>query len=299
MTRTRSESSGIFTLSAPAKVNLTLEVIGRRPDGYHAIRSVFVRLPRLADTVRVRVDDGPTAVRIRASGLAIPLDHTNIGHRAAVAFLDRIRRRARVAIELRKRIPVAAGLGGGSSDAAAVLLALNLHFGQPLSSVQLATIGSSIGKDIPFFLSGAGASRVSGAGERLRRIAAMPRLHAVVVNPGIAVSTHDAYAALDRQLWFMASKHRIDRTARMIRAIATGDPGRVAAALYNDFEPVIEQLHPVVRQLRHELLALGACGATMSGSGPTSVGLFPTAALAARAQALLQAHDPAHFIARV
>jgi 4-diphosphocytidyl-2-C-methyl-D-erythritol kinase len=287
-----------LTLRAPAKVNLTLEVIGRLPNGYHAIRSVMVRLPHLADIVRVDVRAGPADIRVRSTSAAIPVDDTNICHRAARHYLEHAGETARIVIDIAKSIPVAAGLGGGSSDAAAVLLALNRHFRQRIAPRALVEIGAALGKDVPFFIAGAAASHASGMGERLRAIGSLPRCHFLIVNPRIAISTKEAYDALGRGLWFIDDARRIDRSQRMVRALGARDLHAIAAALYNDFEIGADGAHPVLNDIRQSLLAFGARGALMSGSGSTVFGLFASLQTLRVAQAALQAHYPAFFVER-
>ena len=285
-------------LRAPAKINLTLEVVARLPNGYHAIRSIMLKLDGLADTVRVRVDERGGGIAVHGDPARIPLDATNLCHRAAAAYLARTNKAARIEIAIEKAIPVAAGLGGGSSDAAAVLRALNQRFDNALPRAALVALGADIGKDVPFFLDDAPLARVSGMGERVDGIAAMPRLHCLLVNPGIAVATAEAYAALRRELWFMDLPGRHDRTAAMAAAIAAGDVDAIAAALYNDFEIIAERAHPVLKTVKQALLALGARGALMSGSGPTLFGLFASAQALAEAQGALATHYPGFVIAR-
>ena len=287
-----------LTLRAPAKVNLTLEVVRRRPDGYHDIRSVVLLLPHLADTVRVEVAPGRTDVRIRASSAAIPVDETNICHRAASRYLAHAGAAAQVTIDIAKNIPVAAGLGGGSSDAAAVLVALNHYFGQRIAPRSLAGIGADLGKDVPLFLAGAKASLVQGMGERVRAIGTLPRLHVLIVNPRIAISTKEAYGAARDALWFMDAKTRVDRSRRMLRALETNDTHAVSAALYNDFEVAADRAHPVLKEIRQALLAFGAIGALMSGSGSTVFALFASARALRVAQTALRHRYPAYFIER-
>lgn len=296
--RASRRAQSALGLRAPAKVNLTLEVIERLPNGYHAIRSVMVRLPNLADLVRVDVRAGPTDIRIRSSSATIPVDDTNICHRAARQYLERSGETARVVIDITKKIPVAAGLGGGSSDAAAVLLALNRHFGQGIAKRALVEIGAALGKDVPFFLEGTAASHASGMGERLRAISPLPPCQFLIVNPRIAISTKDAYAALDGGLWFIDDARRSDRSQRMVRAIVAGDLHAVAAALYNDFEASADRAHPVLKDIRQSLLAFGARGALMSGSGSTVFGVFASLQPLRVAQAALQAHYPAFYVER-
>jgi len=287
-----------LTLRAPAKVNLTLEVIGRLPNGYHAIRSVMVRLRNLVDVVRVEVRPGPAGIGIRSSSRTIPVDATNICHRAACSYLEHAGETAGIVIDIEKAIPVAAGLGGGSSDAAAVLLALNRHFGQRIGPRALVEIGAALGKDVPFFISGAAASHASGMGERLRAIGAVPRCHFLIVNPRIAIPTKAAYDALNGSLWFIDDARRVDRSLRMVRAMDGRDLHAVAAALYNDFAVGADGAYPVLKDIRQSLLAFGASGALMSGSGSTVFGLFASLQMLRVAQAALQAHYPGFFVER-
>ena len=286
------------TLRAPAKVNLTLEVVRRRPDGYHDIRSVVLLLPHLADTVKVHVADGPTDVTISTQSAEIPVDDANICHRATLRYLAHVKETARVTIDIAKRTPVAAGLGGGSSDAAAVLLALNRHFGQPVAHRTLASIGADVGKDVPVFLGGAHINHVSGTGERVRAIGASPALHLLIVNPRIAIATKDAYAALRNELWFMDAPARTDRSRQMLAALDSNDLSAVAAALYNDFEVVADRVHPLLKEIRQSLRAFGALGALMSGSGSTLFGLFATLRTLNAARNVLRVRYPNFFIER-
>jgi len=167
-----------------------------------------------------------------------------------------------------------------------------------LPHAELVALGADVGKDLPFFLGDAPLARVSGMGESVDGLAATPRLHCLLVNPGVAVATAEAYAALRRDLWFMDLPGRHDRTAAMAQALSTGDIGAISAALYNDFEIVAERAHPVLKDLKQALLAFGARGALMSGSGPTLFGLFDADRPLANAEAALRAHYPAFVIAR-
>lgn len=283
---------------APAKVNLTLEVVARRPDGYHEIRSVMLRLGRLADRLRIRIDEAGDGIRIETGLPSIPSDASNLCWVAAKRYLERIGGNAGVDIQLDKAIPVAAGLGGGSSDAATVLLAMNRHFGDAVPMRDLAEIAAKIGKDVPFFLAGAAACLARGAGDIVRPLQSRLRGRVLVVDPGVHVATGEAYAALAAHLRFMNDDTRSNRSAAMVRAIASGDVDAVAAALYNDFEVLVERWHPLVREIRQALLAFGARGAAMSGSGPTTFGLFASANALARAEAGITRHFPSLVVKR-
>jgi 4-diphosphocytidyl-2-C-methyl-D-erythritol kinase len=266
--------SAPIRLKAPAKINITLEVVKKLRTGYHAIRSVFVRLDDLFDTIDVKVTDDRTSIALSCTSGQVPTDESNTCHRAAAAYLAAIGQRACVRIHINKNIPIAAGLGGGSSDAAAVLLALNTHFKRRLSPRKLEVLGASVGKDVPFFIGGGKACYVSGMGEDLRPIADFPRSYFLIVNPGLLVSTAEAYQAIGQAVWFMAHRDRANISAAMVRAIRSKDRARMAAGLFNDFEASIETAHPVVKEIKQALLAFGARGALMTGSGPTVFGLF-------------------------
>jgi 4-diphosphocytidyl-2-C-methyl-D-erythritol kinase len=197
---------------------------------------------------------------------------------------------AAVELHIRKIIPVSAGLGGGSSDAASVLLGLNQFFGGCMAKKKLTQLGESIGKDVPFFLSGEHCAHVSGAGEVITPLPTMPPLHYLIINPGVAVSTGEAFDELDQRLWYMTSPARHDRSRAMVKAVGSRDVQRIAASLHNDFEATIERRHPIVGELKQALVAFGAVGALMSGSGPTVFGLFDSRQRLAKAEEALHAH---------
>jgi len=283
---------------APAKINLTLEVLKRRPDGYHTIRSVIIKLPGLHDVVRVEIDRGPTTIEVSSDTSEIPCDERNICHRIAERYLQATAFEARLSIHIEKKIPVAAGLGGGSSDAAAVLIALNRHFDGTLSQQRLSEIAVDVGRDIPFFLSGANAALASGTGENIARVDCRTPLHVLVVNPCIAIATGAAYEALSAGLWFMAREDRADRSRAMVDALREGALPSMCASLYNDFEAVVEPAHPVVKEIKQALRAFGAEGASMTGSGSTVFGLFTSPARLRAAEHAMREHYPSFAIAR-
>lgn len=285
-------------LVAPAKINLTLEVVARLPSGYHAIRSVMIALPRLHDEIAIDVEPGATRIAIECNAPDVPADERNLCHRIAVRFLQQARLDAGVAIRVDKRIPRAAGLGGGSSDAATVLLALDRHFGHPLSPPALAELALDVGRDIPFFLAGAAAALVTGTGEEVRPFDAAMRVHALLVNPRVEIPTGDAYRMLSAALWYMAHDERMDRSSSVIEALRAGRLDGVCAALHNDFELVAEREHAIIGELKQALRAFGARGVSMSGSGSTVFGLFANADDLERAQRALSAHYPHFLIAR-
>lgn len=289
--------SHAFRVTAPAKLNLTLEVVRRLPNGYHAIRSVFLKLPRLADSISLELAPGGRDITISSDSEDVPSDGTNLCHRAAVAYLHAIGERAGAHVHIDKRIPVAAGLGGGSSDAAAVLIALDRCYAGRLARDDLVRVGAEIGKDVPFFLHEAEVALVSGMGEVVQPIGRMPALRYLIANPRVAVATGPAYGELSRALWFMENDARTDRSQHMKRAIADADTTAIAAALYNDFEIVVQARHPVVKELEQAMCAFGAAGARMSGSGPTVYGIFTSDDALQAAKLAIAQQYPAFTIA--
>jgi len=249
-------------ISAAAKVNLALEVLRRRADGYHEIATVMQAVD-LSD--RLTLEDAPT-IEVRTSAPGVPTDERNLAYRAAAALQAAAKVERGVRITLDKRIPVAAGLGGGSTDAAAVLAGLNRlwHLQWPLERLEELAIG--LGMDVPFFLRG-GAALGTGRGERLTAIpSAVPAL--VLVNPRFPVSTAETYGRVTPAMYTDGG-----RTRTMAGALARRGPGRVAASLYNGLELAARPGYPQIGQMEAALTAAGALGAMMSGSGPTVFGV--------------------------
>jgi 4-diphosphocytidyl-2-C-methyl-D-erythritol kinase len=245
-------------LTAAAKVNLALEVLDRRTDGYHEIATVMQTVD-LAD--RLTLDESD-ALEFRCVASDVPTDETNLALRAALALREAAAQPRGVRITLDKRIPVAAGLGGGSSDAAAVLLGLNRLWGLRWSMARLTDVAVTLGMDVPFFLRG-GAALGTGRGERLRPVAGAP-LALVLANPGVGASAAEAYGRVTRAMYSDGTRCRA-----VIAALRSRRPARVAASLYNGLERAVTPAHPEIVRMRAALLAAGALGAVMSGSGPT------------------------------
>ncbi|MBA3507887.1 MAG: 4-(cytidine 5'-diphospho)-2-C-methyl-D-erythritol kinase [Betaproteobacteria bacterium] len=286
----------VITLKAPAKINLTLEVVGRLPNGYHTIRSVFVRLDKLSDTIELRITRSETGITLSTTSKDIPTDKTNICHRAAAAYFAATGETAGVAIHIEKNIPVAAGMGGGSSDAASVFVGLNNYF-KAMSPRKLEALGGDIGKDVPFFIRGAAVCRVSGMGEGITPLRSFPRMHFLIVHPGIAISTADAYRALGQRVWFMSNAARADISSAMARAVRARDVGKIAATLFNDFEACMEHAHPVIKEIKQALLAFGARGALMTGSGSAVFGIYASRKALLNAERILKTHYADYVIA--
>ena len=249
-------------ISAAAKVNLALEVLRRRADGYHEIATVMQAVD-LSD--RLTLEDAPT-IEVRTSAPGVPTDERNLAYRAAAALQAAAKVERGVRITLDKRIPVAAGLGGGSTDAAAVLAGLNRlwHLQWPLERLEDLAIG--LGMDVPFFLRG-GAALGTGRGERLTAIPSAV-LALVLVNPRFPVSTAETYGHVTPAMYTDGGRART-----MAGALARRGAGRVAASLYNGLELAARQGYPQIGQMEAALTAAGALGAMMSGSGPTVFGV--------------------------
>jgi len=252
-----------ITLKTPAKINLCLSVLGRRPDGYHDVE-MLMQMVGLYDEVTVAVRDG-IGVQISCDSDAVPPGEDNIAWKAGHALLKRAGRGAGLSITIRKSIPVAAGLGGGSSDAAAVLVAANAVLGMGLDREELADIGARLGMDVPFFFYGPTAL-AQGRGERLTELPPLPKLQILLVNPGFATSTAWVYKNLNLRLTKKVDCNKILRLT----------VGNIAAGLHNDLETVTAAAHPVILSIRQSLLEQGAAGVLMSGSGPTVFGIFET-----------------------
>ena len=249
-------------LPAFAKLNLVLEVLNKREDGYHNLRTIFQTI-NLADTVYVEAEPAAETHIDLVSDVEIPGE--NLMVRAAREVLRATRRAMHVRMRLEKRIPMGAGLGGGSSDAAAVLIAL----GRELGPDRLIEIGSGLGSDVPFFLLG-GTAVGLGRGTELYPMADAPMFQGVMLHPGIHVSTAAAYGVLGRG---RSAEERPNATARAAAAIALGLPLR-AWGCVNDFEPVVSARHPEVGAAVQQLRSAGADVAMMTGSGSAVFGLF-------------------------
>jgi 4-diphosphocytidyl-2-C-methyl-D-erythritol kinase len=250
-------------LNAAAKVNLVLEVLGKREDGYHELVTVMQAVD-LSD--RLTLEEAE-ALELRTSAPGVPTDGRNLAMRAAVALREAagVTRGARITLD--KRIPVAAGLGGGSTDAAAVLLGLNRLWRLAWPLARLDEVAMGLGMDVPFFLRG-GTALATGRGERVERLRGGRSLGLVLVNPRFAVSTAETYARVTPAMY---------TDGRHAKAVAGGPGGRtaarVAASLYNGLEAAVEAAHAPIGRMRAALLAAGALGAVMSGSGPTVFGV--------------------------
>ncbi|MNB66967.1 4-diphosphocytidyl-2-C-methyl-D-erythritol kinase [compost metagenome] len=250
---------------APAKINLMLDVLRKRPDGFHEVEMIMTMVD-LADRLELSEMKRDTIIISSQAGY-IPLDEKNLAFQAARLLKERYGISRGVHIHLDKHIPVAAGLAGGSSDAAATLRGLNRLWRLGLSHVELQELGSELGSDIPFCVTG-GTALATGRGEKLEPIFSMPQCWVILAKPPINVSTAEVYGKL-----------RADRitnhpsAALMREAVEARDFQAICGRLGNVLEEVTLKLHPEVLRLKEAMISLGADGVLMSGSGPTVFGL--------------------------
>lgn len=262
-----------LTVPAYAKLNLSLDVLGRRPDGYHDLRMVMQSVT-LADELTVTVSPGH-GVTIRTSLPFLPNDQRNLAAAAALRFLEYTGTDCAVELRLRKSVPVCAGMGGGSSDAAAVLRALNRLTGADLPVAELTRLGEAVGSDVPYCVLG-GTALAEGRGELLTPLPPLPPCTIVVCKPSFPISTPALFAALAG----IKLRRRPD-TAGLLDALACRDLTGVAQRMYNVFEDVLPSRQArTVTEIKGQLVAGGALGACMSGTGPTVFGLFDDPAAA-------------------
>lgn len=252
-------------LPAPAKINLGLAVRGRRADGYHDLSTIFLKIA-LADELGIEATDNPD-ITVHCDDPAVPGDPRNLVHRAATALQPATPGRG-ARFRLRKSIPVAAGLGGGSSDAAAALSGLNTLWNLQLAPVELARHAAAIGADVPFFLLPEVAAIGRGRGDELEPLCCPATLSLVLVKPPVKVSTAWAYRQLHLTLTDKAGA-----TTILARHLESGDVEGLGKACFNDFESVMLAHFPVLRAIKKALTQPGVCGVSMSGSGPTMYAL--------------------------
>ncbi len=251
-----------LVIPSPAKINLFLKVVGRRPDGYHEIITLLSRIG-LFDTVVLAFDQ--PSISVDCSHPRVPEDRSNLAYQAASLFFEALSTHDGVAIYIDKVIPVAAGLGGGSSNAAAVLMGLNQHYGLPFEGKELMEIALKVGADVPFFLF-RHVAVARGIGENLQAYDEVPPLSVVLVYPRFGVSTAWVYKNLNLRLTNEGKNFKIVKLNQ--------DLSRIKDFLFNDLEQVTIRKFPEIKNIKKALLDLGAQTALMSGSGPSVFGLF-------------------------
>jgi 4-diphosphocytidyl-2-C-methyl-D-erythritol kinase len=258
-----------LTLPSFAKINWVLEVLGKRPDGYHELRTLLQTIT-LADELSFRVTDGE--IEISCSGRDLPCDETNLAHRAAKSFRDFAGVEKGVHITINKRIPVAGGLGGGSSNAAVTLLALQKLWGVKLATGELLALGSKLGADVPFFFMG-GTCLGIGRGDEVYPLADFESRYLLLINAGIPVPTAEVYAHLPARLTnpIATAKMPLSLEAAFDNMRSGQAPG---LRLHNDLEISAFARHPLLGEMKKRLLDSGARGVLMSGSGSTVFAIF-------------------------
>jgi 4-diphosphocytidyl-2-C-methyl-D-erythritol kinase len=260
---------------SPAKVNLHLRVLGKRDEGYHDIATLMQRVSLYDEMIFSFIDHGIT---LSCPGSTLPENENNIIYKAAVALLPNSSCSPGIHITIHKRIPVAAGLGGGSSNAATALTTINDVMNLNYTNEDLIKIGASIGADVPFFILGKTAWAF-GIGDQLQTVKNIPFLWFVLINPGFEVSTKMIYEKLNLRLTKQAVKYKCPELYTLEELIK---------GLRNDLEKVTLDLHPVVQDIKNLLMRNGALGSLMSGSGPTVVGIFAGEKEATKAVDLLE-----------
>ncbi|KRT66552.1 MAG: 4-diphosphocytidyl-2-C-methyl-D-erythritol kinase, 4-diphosphocytidyl-2-C-methyl-D-erythritol kinase [Candidatus Dadabacteria bacterium CSP1-2] len=252
-----------ITLLSPAKINLTLEVIRKRQDGYHDIRSI-VQPINLFDEVRIEVEKGD-GITLESTGIEIPRGKENLAWRAAEVFLKECGISLKIRIFIKKRIPVGAGLGGGSGNAAAVLVGIN-RITNKFSEDDLIRFSSKIGADVPLFIH-CRSSIIEGIGDKVTLISSFPLFYYVLLNPGFEVSTKRIY-----ELWDEAFKEEgliRDGIEHKISLFRRGE-----FPLINDLEKLAIAIYPEIKNLREKLISMDVEAVSMTGSGPTVFGVF-------------------------
>ena len=268
------------TVSAPAKINLVLRILDRRPDGYHNLWSLMQTV-KLEDGLSISINSSHSIINLRCDDPSLKTDRSNLVSRAAAAVLERSGQAVGLDIVLTKRIPMGAGLGGGSSDAAATIMGLNRILGLRWSRELMAQVGQTLGSDVPFF-SFAPSATVAGRGERVTPVRIMDSRWVVLINPGFPIETKWAYQQLSE------SRTGVVPVSRSHMALETSPElnwKQVLEIAENDFEVPVFKAYPLLRDIKQQLMSQGAEVALLSGSGATVFGVFSTEAGARSAQA--------------
>lgn len=255
-----------YILKAPAKINLAIDVLFKRPDGYHEVNLIMQSIS-LCDVIELKTIDEDKII-VTTDSESVPNGSKNIVYEAAELIKDKYNIKTGVKIEIEKNIPVAAGLGGGSTDAAAVIKLLNKAWKLGLSKKDLLSIGRMIGADVPFCIEG-GTTFAEGLGEKLTPLNPIPDCFILLANPDVNISTKKVYESLDI--------NKIDKRpdiSGIIDAMDKGQLEKLAAKLCNVLEGVTIDICPLIRTIKKNFIEYGAIGSSMSGSGPTVFGIF-------------------------
>ena len=274
-----------------AKINLTLDVLGKRPDGYHDLKSVMQTIS-IRDDIEIDVDTNkPWELHCDKEG--VPCDERNLAWKAAKTFYEQTGiQTSGIEIRITKRIPMEAGLGGGSADAGAVLRALNRHYNNPLSIMALAELGSFVGSDVPFCTL-CGTAMVEGRGERIRKLPDLPDCCFVVCKPDFSSSTPELYRKIDE----VCIAKRPDHQA-MESALLAGDLGKIAENIYNVFDPVVTEDHLELNYIKSIFNSYGSVAQQMTGSGSAVFAIVSEFEFAAVICNMLKENYPNVFIAK-
>lgn len=290
-----------YRLLAPAKINLYLQIVGSRPDGYHELAMILQSID-LADRLDLRAT-GTDEIRVLCDHPQVPADRSNLAYRAAALMVDRFpdsfRKYGGVEITIQKQIPVGAGLAGGSTNAAAVLVGINLMWRLGLTQSELQELGAELGSDVPFCVAG-GTAIATGRGEQLSPLPGLDNLYIILgKHRSLSVSTPWAYQTYRQQFSgsYVANDDLEGRKQRVhsgaiVAAITQRDTAQIGKLLSNDLEKVVLPAHPKVAELRSHLQRLETLGAMMSGSGPSVFGLIGSQAEAAQMRDRLQVALP-------
>ena len=254
-----------ITIAAPAKINLSLDITGKLENGYHALDTI---MQTISIEDKITLAKTGRQISVLCDHPQVPQGNGNICHKAAEAFFEKTALEGSVIITIDKNIPVAAGLAGGSSDAAAVIKGLNLLYGTGLTQREMCEIGLKCGADVPYCIV-AGTCRAKGIGEKLTKLPSFAGVYIVLVVPDFFVSTEWAYKNYD-----LNSPDEKPRTEELISYIRGRDIKNTAERMANVLESVTAKKHPEIQEIKNDIKKSGACGSVMSGSGPSVFGLF-------------------------
>lgn len=264
-----------ISIKAMGKINLGLDVLGKRADGYHEVRMIMQSV-ELGDTLKFTKTE-EEGIKIRTNKKDLPTDENNLVYKAIKLMQEEYKLPGGIKVSLEKQIPVAAGMGGGSTDAAAALIGMNKLFALGLTEERLKELGLKLGADVPFCIMG-GTALAEGIGEVLTALPAAPSCYVLIARPDIEVSTKEVYGSLYAE----SIKSRPDITG-MIQSVWNKNLSGIADRMENVLEAVTVKKHPVIEQLKDKMRQEGAMDAMMSGSGPTVFGIFPDAVQAGEA----------------
>ncbi len=281
-------------LKSVAKINLVLEVVKKMPNGFHEIRTVMLKTENIFDEIELFFDESCAGIEIVCNNPNVPLNQKNICWKIAEQFFKKTGRHVGLKIKIKKNIPLASGMGGGSSNGAVVALALNEYFKNSLSEKKLIKIVSEVGKDIPFFISQSKLASISGMGEKIKPIKNSFKFNVLIINPAGEIPTPWAYGELDQYLFFMHETKRKNITREFINNISNLE--KFSGCLYNDFSVVAKKKYSNLEILEKALIAFGAMGASISGKGPTVFGIFKTKKEALKAKEILKKYYPQFFV---